>query len=446
MTTSREDFLNWTRDRHPGQDEFVQAIAEVAHSVWPLIESTERYREARIMERLAEPDRAVSFRVCWEDDDGGIQINRGYRIQYCNALGPYKGGLRFHPSVNASVLHFLGFEQTLKNALTGLPMGGGKGGADFDPSGRSDREIMRFCQSFMDELHRHIDPELDVPAGDIGVSAREIGFLFGAYKRITGLFSPVLTGKQLAYGGSAMRIEATGYGLAYFVCRMLQGVGEDFEGKRVVISGAGNVATYAAEKAIELGGKVVCLSDSKGFIHDEAGLDPQKLAWVRDHKARPGASLERYAEKFGAEWHEGKSPWSLPCDIALPCATQNELDGKAAKALIQNGCVAIGEGANMPCTAEAVAIFREADVLFAPGKAANAGGVALSGLEISQNIVRESRPRDKLAKQLNAIMGEIHDRCVEEGGKSSGRIDYVDGANIAGFKKVAEAMLAFGIN
>jgi glutamate dehydrogenase (NADP+) len=446
MTQSCDDFLTWARERHPGQAEYLQAIGEFAHSVWPLVSASDRYRDGRVMERLAEPDRIVSFRVCWEDDNAAIQVNRGYRVQYSNALGPYKGGLRFHPRVNASVLQFLGLEQTLKNALTGLPMGGGKGGADFDPSGRSDREIMRFCYAYMSELHRHIAPDLDIPAGDIGVGVREIGYLFGAYKRITGVFSPVLTGKQLAFGGSAMRIEATGYGLVYFVCRMLGETGEGFDGKQVVISGAGNVATHAAEKAIELGGQVIALSDSNGFIHDKAGIDAEKLAWVRRHKARPGTSLEAYTDEFAAAWHCGERPWALPCDIALPCATENELDGDAARTLIDNGCAAVGEGANMPCTAEAVAALREAEILFAPGKAANAGGVALSGLEISQNMIREPRSRDDLAQQLNAIMCGIHDRCVETGRKPDGRIDYLDGANIAGFNKVAEAMLAFGID
>jgi glutamate dehydrogenase (NADP+) len=445
MTKTRKAFLSWARKRHPRQTEFQQAIGEVSQSIWPLVESTERFRKTRIMERLAEPDRVLSFRVCWEDDDGEIQINRGYRVQYCNALGPYKGGLRFHPGVNLSVLQFLGFEQTLKNALTGLPMGGGKGGADFDPSGRSDREIMRFCQAFMVELHRHIGPDIDVPAGDIGVGPREIGYLFGAYKRITGDVSPVLTGKQIAFGGSEMRIEATGHGLVYFVCRMLGEADDGFEGRKVVVSGAGNVALNAAEKAIERGGTVICLSDSRGFIHDKAGLDTEKLAWVREHKAHPGCSLEAYTEEFDAEWHGGQAPWSLRCDIALPCATENELDGDAAKMLINNGCRAVGEGANMPCTAEAVDAFRKSEVLFAPGKAANAGGVALSALEISQNVTREPRTREALARRLNTIMGEIHDRCVEEGRKPSGRIDYVDGANIAGFKRVAKAMVAFGI-
>jgi len=445
MTKSCKAFLSWVQKRHPRQTEFHQAMGEVSRSVWPLIESTDHYRTLRIIERLAEPDRVLCFRVCWEDDDGQVQINRGYRVQYCNALGPYKGGLRFHPKVNLSVLQFLGFEQTLKNALTGLPMGGGKGGADFDPSGRSDREIMRFCQSFMVELHRHIGPDIDVPAGDIGVGPREIGYLFGAYKRITGDVSPVLTGKQLAFGGSEMRIEATGHGLVYFVCRMLDEADDGFEGRKVVVSGAGNVALNAAEKAMELGGTVVSLSDSRGSIHDEAGFDREKLGWVREHKAQPDGSLEAYAEEFDAEWHGGKAPWFLPCDIALPCATENELDGDAARTLIDNGCRAVGEGANMPCTSEAIDIFREAGILFAPGKAANAGGVALSVLEISQNVTREPRPREALAQRLNTIMGEIHDRCAEEGRKPKGGIDYVDGANIAGFKRVAEAMIAFGI-
>ena len=446
MMRTCTDFMEWAQRRHPDQPEYQQALAEVARSVWPLIEASDRYAAARIMERLAEPDRTLSFRVCWEDDAGSIQINRGYRIQYSNALGPYKGGLRFHPSVNSSVLHFLGFEQTLKNALVDLPMGGGKGGADFDPSGRSDREIMRFCQAFMGELHRHIDPELDVPAGDIGVGPREIGYLFGAYKRITGRFSSVLTGKQLAAGGSAMRMEATGHGLVYFVCRMLGEADDRLDGKTVVVSGAGNVATYAAEKAIELGARVVSLSDSKGVVHDAAGLSHEKLAWVRDHKARPGASLEAYAGRFDAEWHPGKRPWFLPCDVALPCATENEMKGADAHTLIGNGCVAVAEGANMPCTSDAIAAFGEAGVLFAPGKAANAGGVALSGLEISQNIAREPRPRGELEQQLNRMVCRIHDACAEEGRQPNGTIDYVAGANRAGFKRVAEAMLAFGID
>lgn len=444
MTSSLNDALKWAKRRHPGQPEFHQALAAIGADIWPLIEANEAYGHARLFERLCEPDRVLSFRVCWEDDEGGLQINRGYRVQYSNALGPYKGGLRFSPDVSLSVFQFLGFEQCFKNALTGLPMGGGKGGADFDPSGRSDAEIMRFCQAFMSELYRHIGPDLDIPAGDIGVGSREIGYLFGSYKKLTGRFSPVLTGKDLAFGGSPMRTEATGYGLIYFVCRMLAQAEQDLDGKTVAVSGAGNVALHAAEKALDYGAKVVTLSDSGGFIHDQQGLDRDKLDYVRQLKSGDRQSLEACAEDFGAEWQAGEAPWIVPCNIALPCATQNEVNKHAAKTLVDNGCVAVGEGANMPCTADATALFRDAGIMLAPGKAANAGGVALSGLEVTQNITRERRDRDDLANSLDTIMGTIHERCVEEGDKGDG-IDYVRGANRAGFKQLAAAMLAYGI-
>ena len=444
MTDTCEDFLNWVDERNPNQPEFLQTVREVSQSVWPIYTANKQWWDERILHRLTEPDRIVSFRVAWEDDKNEVQINRGFRVQFSNALGPYKGGLRFHPTVNRSVLKFLGFEQTFKNALTGLPMGGGKGGADFDPRGRSDREIMRFCQSFMVELSRHIGPEVDVPAGDINVGVREIGYMFGTYKQITGRFEGVITGKEIAYGGSEMRVEATGYGLVFFVCAMLQHQGQQLDGMNVVISGAGNVATHAAEKAIEMGAKVLTLSDSQGFIYDGEGVTREKIAWVREQKRRPGVSLEGYAEEFGAKWHKGEKPWGVPCDVVLPCATQNELGLTDAQTLIGNNVRAVGEGANMPCTTEAIAAFRHAGVLLAPAKAANAGGVALSGLEISQNATRDPRPRAELAERLEKIMHSIHETCLNEM-DGTDKPDYVRAANAAGFRKVAKALSAFGI-
>lgn len=439
-------FLDALETRMPGQAEFHQAVEEFAGDVIPVINDAPEYKNGALLERLTEPDRTVSFRVTWERDDGSICINRGYRVQFNGAIGPYKGGLRFHPSVTPSILNFLGFEQTFKNALTGLPMGGGKGGSDFDPSNCSEAEIARFCQAFMLELHRHIGPDRDIPAGDINVGAREIGYLFGAYRRITGTYQGTLTGKGLAYGGSEMRTEATGYGLIHFLRCMLKAHDADLDGKTVIISGAGNVATYAAEKAVSFGANVVTLSDSGGFIHDPDGLTKEKIEWTRKHKSKSGASLEAYAEEFGADWHADKTPWDVDCDIALPCATQNELEEKDAKRLISNGCEMIAEGANMPLTRDAKRAISESEIIFGPAKAANAGGVAMSGLEITQNRKRQSDSREQLAEQLEDIMSDIHERCVSEGQNSSGDIDYARGANIAGFRKVADAMIAQGIN
>jgi glutamate dehydrogenase (NADP+) len=439
-------FMEGVRRRNPHQPEFVQAVQEVAQDIYEFIGDKEAYHSQQILRRIAEPDRVVSFRVCWEDDAGQIRVQRGYRVQNNNAIGPYKGGLRFHPSVNESVLKFLAFEQTFKNALTGLPMGGGKGGADFNPKGKSEREIMRFCQSFMTELYRHIGADIDVPAGDIGVGAREIGFMFGQYKRITNQFTGVLTGKGLEYGGSLIRPEATGYGAVYFLDNMLRRKGRDLGGRTAVVSGSGNVASHAAEKATELGAKVVTLSDSGGFIHDPEGLSQEKIDWVKSHKTHRRGRISDYAEAFkGATYHEGKTPWGVPCDVALPCATQNELLGEDARTLVKNGCSAVSEGANMPSDLEAVHVFKEARILFAPGKAANAGGVAVSGLEMSQNSERRSWKVEELQGMLRDIMDGIHQRCLAYGEQADGHVDYVKGANIAGFKKVADAMLAFGV-
>lgn len=442
-----ERFVQGVNERNPGQPEFVQAVSEVAEDVFDYILDKPKYHEYQILRRIAEPDRVVSFRVCWEDDAGNIRVQRGWRVQNNNAIGPYKGGLRFHPSVTESILKFLAFEQTFKNSLTGLPMGGGKGGANFNPQGKSDHEVMRFCQSFMTELYRHVGADVDVPAGDIGVGSREIGYMFGQYKRITNEYTGVLTGKGLEFGGSQIRTEATGYGTVYFLQRMLERIGDSLEGKDFVISGSGNVAIYAAEKINHLGGKVLTLSDSGGFIHDPDGIDQEKLTWIKDLKINRRGRVEEYPERFrGASFHEGKRPWAVSCDIAVPCATQNELDGDNARALVKNGCIAIAEGANMPVTLDGVHVFRDAKVLFAPAKAANAGGVAVSGLEMSQNSARLSWKEDELQKLLVDIMNGIHERCVEYGGTNdAGHIDYARGANIAGFVKVADAMLAFGV-
>ena len=441
-----DTFMAGVKRRNPGQPEFAQAVQEVAQDVFDFIRDKEPYHEYQILRRIAEPDRVVSFRVCWEDDNGNIRVQRGWRVQNNNAIGPYKGGIRFHPSVTESVLKFLAFEQTFKNSLTGLPMGGGKGGANFNPKGKSDHEVMRFCQSFMTELYRHVGADVDVPAGDIGVGAREIGYMFGQYKRITNQFTGVLTGKGLEYGGSLIRTEATGYGAVYFLQNMLQRVGNGLQGKRAVISGSGNVATYAAEKVIQLGGKVLTLSDSEGFIHDPDGIDQAKLDWVKALKTRQRGRISEYAKAYpGATFNPGKSPWIVPCDVALPCATQNELSGADAETLVKNGCIAVTEGANMPTTLEGVHIFQKAKILYAPGKAANAGGVAVSGLEMSQNSARMSWKEDELQQLLRDIMDGIHDRASRYGRVSDTYIDYVKGANIAGFKKVADAMLAFGV-
>ncbi|QUL37829.1 NADP-specific glutamate dehydrogenase [Erythrobacter sp. JK5] len=441
-----ERFMEGVKKRNPGQSEFIQAVQEVAQDVFDFIEDKEEYHEAQILRRIAEPDRVVSFRVCWEDDNHNIRVQRGWRVQNNNAIGPYKGGIRFHSSVNESVLKFLAFEQTFKNSLTGLPMGGGKGGSNFNPKGKSDSEIMRFCQSFMTELYRHIGPDIDVPAGDIGVGSREIGFMFGQYKRITNRWEGVLTGKGIEYGGSKMRPEATGYGAVYFLCNMLAHKDDSIEGKTAAISGSGNVALHAAEKFRELGGKVLTLSDSDGFIHDPDGIDEDKLAWVKDLKLNRRGRISEYADEFsGAEFHEGKRPWHVDVDCALPCATQNELEEEGAKALVDNGCIAVVEGANMPTTLEGVKIFHEARILYGPGKAANAGGVAISGLEMSQNAERISWNHDRLHDMLTDLMEGIHEKCVTYGDQGDGYVDYVKGANIAGFKKVADAMLAFGV-
>ena len=441
-----ERFMEGVRKRNPGQPEFHQAVQEVAGDVFEFIADKEAYHRYQILRRIAEPDRVVSFRVCWEDDAGNIRVQRGWRVQNNNAIGPYKGGIRFHPSVTESVLKFLAFEQTFKNSLTGLPMGGGKGGANFNPRGKSDHEVMRFCQSFMTELYRHVGPDIDVPAGDIGVGAREIGYMFGQYKRITNRFSGVLTGKGLEFGGSLIRTEATGYGAVYFLENMLAHVGDSVAGKVCLVSGSGNVATHAVEKINQLGGKVVTLSDSGGFIHDPDGIDADKLAWVKDLKGVRRGRIAEYAEAFkGAAYRPGERPWSVPCDLALPCATQNELGGDDARTLIANGCRAVCEGANMPTDLDGVHVFKQAGILYAPGKAANAGGVAVSGLEMSQNSAKISWREEELQHLLTDIMKGIHESCVEYGATGKDRIDYVRGANIAGFVKVADAMLAYGV-
>lgn len=439
-------FMEGVRKRNPGQSEFIQAVQEVAQDIYEFIGDKEEYHHYQILRRIAEPDRIVSFRVCWEDDNHNIRVQRGWRVQNNNSIGPYKGGIRFHPSVTESVLKFLAFEQTFKNALTGLPMGGGKGGANFNPKGKSDHEVMRFCQSFMTELYRHVGADVDVPAGDIGVGGREIGYMFGQYKRITNQFTGVLTGKGLEYGGSLIRTEATGYGAVYFLQNMLKARGTDLEGRTAVISGSGNVATHAAEKITQLGGKVLTLSDSEGFIHDPDGIDQEKIDWVKAHKTRRRGRISDYAKEFtGASFNGGMTPWGVPCDVALPCATQNELLGMDARALVSGGCIAVAEGANMPTNLEGVHVFKEARILFAPGKAANAGGVAVSGLEMSQNSERRAWKEAELQQLLLDIMAGIHDRCVAYGRTPDGYVDYVKGANIAGFKKVADAMLAFGV-
>jgi glutamate dehydrogenase (NADP+) len=439
-----DSFMEEVRKRNPGEFEFHQAVQEVAEDIIPFVTENPRYNQAAILERMIEPDRIVSFRVSWEDDEGHIHVNRGYRVQYNSAIGPYKGGLRFHPSVNQSILKFLGFEQVFKNSLTTLPMGGGKGGSDFDPKGKSDREVMRFCQSFMTELHKHIGPNRDVPAGDIGVGAREIGYLFGQYKRLENEFTGTLTGKSLEFGGSLIRTEATGYGAVYFTQLMLQHRGDTIAGKTVVISGSGNVAQYAAEKVIQLGGKVVTMSDSAGYIHDADGIDADKLAFIIDLKNVKRGRIKEYAEKYACQYFEGEKPWGVACDIALPCATQNEIGVADAKMLVANGVKAIAEGANMPTYIDAIHVFSENRVLYAPGKASNAGGVAVSGLEMSQNSQRLSWTREELDMKLQRIMSDIHNQCLKYGDQGD-FVDYVKGANLAGFVKVANAMLAYGV-
>jgi len=440
-----DSFMKAVQAKNGHEPEFLQAVEEVAETVIPFIQENPKYGDAKILERIVEPERVLMFRVPWIDANGGVQVNRGYRVEFNSAIGPYKGGLRFHPTVNLSILKFLGFEQIFKNSLTTLPMGGGKGGSDFDPKGKTDVEVMRFCQSFMTELCRHIGPDTDVPAGDIGVGGREIGYMFGQYKRIRNEFTGVLTGKGLSWGGSLIRPEATGYGTVYFAQEMLNTKGDGFNGKTVVISGSGNVAQFAAEKVTQLGGKVVTLSDSKGFIHDPEGIDADKLAWIMDLKNNRRGRISEYADNFAsAKFYEGERPWGTTCDVALPCATQNELDGNEAAMLISNGCICVAEGANMPCTPESIEAFHKEGVLFAPGKASNAGGVATSGLEMSQNSLRMSWTREEVDEKLHSIMKSIHAQCLEYGSTANG-VDYVKGANIAGFVKVADAMLSQGV-
>jgi len=444
MSKKIEDFMAEVIKKNPGESEFHQAVQEVVESVMPFIEKNPKYQEAKILERIVEPERVIMFRVPWLDDKGQIQVNRGFRIQMNSAIGPYKGGLRFHPTVNLGILKFLAFEQVFKNALTTLPMGGGKGGSDFDPKGKSDNEVMRFCQSFMNELFRHIGPDTDVPAGDIGVGGREIGYLFGQYKRLRNEFTGVLTGKGLNWGGSLIRTEATGYGCVYFVQEMLKTRGESIKGKVCTVSGSGNVAQYTTEKLIQLGAKVVTLSDSNGFIYDNKGIDKKKLDFVFELKNVRRGRIKEYAKKFDCEYHEKGWPWQIKCELAFPSATQNEIHEDDAKTLVKNGCMAVGEGANMPTTPEGIKVFQKAKILFGVGKAANAGGVATSGLEMMQNSMRLSWSRDEVDKRLHDIMKAIHEQCVKYG-KEGQYIDYVKGANLGGFVKVADAMIEQGL-
>jgi len=444
--TQIDEFMNYVKNIVPEEPEFLQAVLEVAETVIPYIEANPKYKKAKILERMVNPERVIMFRVPWLDDAGEIQMNRAYRIEMNSAIGPYKGGLRFHPSVNLSILKFLAFEQVFKNSLTTLPMGGGKGGSDFNPKGKSDNEVMKFCQSFMSELCRHIGPNTDIPAGDIGVGGREIGFMFGQYKRLKNEFTGVLTGKGIEYGGSLIRPEATGYGCVYFAQEMLKTKKDSFTGKVVAISGSGNVAQYACEKVIHLGGKVVTMSDSGGYIYVPGGIHSEKLAFIKELKNVKRGRISEVAEKFdGVQYFEGERPWGVTCDVSLPCATQNELNGDEAKGLIANGVICVAEGANMPTTPDGVAAFEEAKVLFAPGKASNAGGVATSGLEMSQNSLRFNWTREEVDAKLLQIMKDIHSSCVEFGTDSSGHVDYVKGANVAGFVKVADAMIAQGL-
>jgi len=440
-----EQVLDHLSRRNAGEREFLQAAREVLETLDPVLERHPHYQDAAILERVTEPERVIQFRIPWQDDKGRVHVNRGFRVQFNSAIGPYKGGLRFHPSVNLSILKFLGFEQIFKNALTTLPMGGGKGGSDFDPKGKSDAEVMRFCQSFMSELFRHIGSNNDVPAGDIGVGAREVGYMFGQYKRLANEFTGVLTGKRLNWGGSLIRPEATGYGAVYFAREMLKTKNETLEGKTCVVSGSGNVAQYAVEKLLDLGAKPVTFSDSGGTIHDPDGFDREKLAWVMDLKNKKRGRIKEYVEKFGGSFHEGGTPWSIPCDCAFPCATQNEISGEDAKALLKNGCTLISEGANMPSEPEAIDAYLSAGILYGPGKAANAGGVATSGLEMSQNAMRMSWPREEVDGRLDEIMVAIHENCFQTAEEYGQKGNYVIGANIAGFVKVAEAMLDQGV-
>jgi len=444
MYPTVDAFMEEVKAKNPEEKEFHQAVHEVVESLWDFLQEHPHYIHSKILERMVEPERVLMFRLPWRNDRGEVQVNRGYRVEFNSAIGPYKGGLRFHPSVNLGILKFLGFEQVFKNSLTTLPMGGGKGGSDFDPKGKTDNEVMSFCQSFMTELSRHIGADTDVPAGDIGVGGREIGYMFGQYKRIRNEFTGVLTGKGLNWGGSLIRPEATGYGTVYFTKEMLNVKGDSFNGKVVAISGSGNVAQYATEKVIELGGKVVTLSDSSGTIYDKEGIDEKKLAWIMDLKNNKRGRIKEYVDKFGGKYMEGQRPWSVKCDGALPCATQNEINLDDAKALVKNGVMAVGEGANMPTEASAVDIFQSHGVLFGPGKAANAGGVAVSGLEMSQNSMRLSWTRKEVDDRLHVIMKDIHESCVKYG-KEGESINYVKGANIAGFIKVADAMLDQGV-
>ncbi|QGY45190.1 NADP-specific glutamate dehydrogenase [Maribellus comscasis] len=440
-----DDFMQYVKTKDPLQYEFHQAVEEVVESLSDFLLKNPRYLHSKILERMVEPERIIQFRVPWADDQGNIHINRGYRIEMNSAIGPYKGGLRFHPTVNQSILKFLAFEQVLKNSLTSLPMGGGKGGSDFDPKNKSDSEVMRFCQSFMTELARHIGQYTDVPAGDIGVGGREIGYLFGQYKRLRNEFTGVLTGKGVEWGGSLIRPEATGYGTVYFAKEMLETIGESFENKVVAISGSGNVAQFAAEKVIELGGKVVTLSDSSGSIYDPDGIDRKKLDFIMELKNIHRGRIREYADKFGVSYLDKQRPWSIKCDIALPCATENEINGEEAKTLVENGCIAVAEGANMPSTMDAVHHFLNSKILFGPGKAANAGGVAVSGLEMTQNSMRLAWSREEVDNKLHSIMKNIHQMCVKYGTESNGFVNYVKGANIGGFVKVANSMMAQGL-
>lgn len=443
IEVQEKQFMEKVIAKNPGENEFHQAVREVVHSLLPFIEENPRYKG--VLERIVEPERVIMFRVPWIDDKGNFQVNRGFRIQMNSAIGPYKGGLRFHPTVKLSILKFLAFEQVFKNALTTLPMGGGKGGSDFDPKGKSNNEVMKFCQSFMTELNYHIGANTDVPAGDIGVGGREIGFLFGQYKRMRNEFTGVLTGKGIEWGGSLIRPEATGYGQVYFAEEMLKTQGKNFTGKTVVVSGSGNVAQYATEKATQLGGKVVTLSDSSGFIYDEKGITPEKLAYVIELKEVKRDRISEYAKKYDCAYYEGKKPWGIKCDIALPSATQNELDGEDAKNLVSNGCICVSEGANMPCTPEAVEVFLSKKILFGVGKAANAGGVSTSGLEMAQNAMMMGWSREEVDQRLHNIMKSIHTTCIKYGKEKDGFVNYVNGANIGGFVKVAESMLAQGL-
>jgi len=445
MNNLMNEFMKKLELRDAHEPEFLQAVFEVAESIIPFSEENQKYKKHKILERIAEPERVIIFRVPWLNDKGGVEVNRGFRVQMNSAIGPYKGGLRFHPSVNLSVLKFLAFEQVFKNSLTGLPMGGGKGGSDFDPKGKSDAEVMKFCQSFMTELYKYVGADIDIPAGDIGVGAREIGYLFGQYKRIRGEFTGVLTGKGPEWGGSLIRPEATGYGVVYFVEEMLKLRGDSLKGKNVIISGSGNVAQYTVEKCIEVGAKVLAISDSEGYIYDPAGIDKAKLAFIMDLKNNRRGRIKEYADRYNCDFFPGEKPWGVKCDVAFPNATQNELDEADALLLTQNGCFCVAEGANMPSTPSAIHVFEKAKILYAPGKAANAGGVAVSGLEMSQNSLRYSWKREKIDDKLKLIIEQIHLACVKYGKEPDGYINYGKGANIAGFVKVADAMIAQGV-